>query len=62
MRQELHETALARESLMLDQLCVAAKAFYEKTENMQAYLAWKKNKEANQNENYNHNGPDSGQP
>ena len=47
---------------MLDRLCAAAKAFYEKPENMQAYLAWKKNKEANQNENYNHNGPDSGQP
>lgn len=62
MRQEFAETALAREQLMLDRLCAAAKAFYEKPENMQAYLAWKKNKEANQNENYNHNGSDSGQP
>ncbi len=62
MRQELHETALARETLMLDQLCAAAKAFYEKPENMQAYLAWKKNKEANQNENHDNYGLNRRQP
>lgn len=62
MRQELHETALARETLMLDQLCAAAKAFYEKPENMQVYLAWKKNKEANQNENHDNYGFNRRQP
>ena len=58
MRQELAETALARENLMLDRLCTAVKAFYENPQNMQAYLAWKKNKEATNNENHNNYGPD----
>lgn len=57
MRQELAETALARENLMLDRLCAAVNAFYENPQNVQAYLAWKKNKEAQQNENHNHDGP-----
>lgn len=58
MRQGLNETALARENLMLDRLCVAVNAFYKNPNNMQAYLAWKKNKETDKNENYDHNGPD----
>lgn len=61
MRQELAETALARENLMLDRLCATVNAFYENPQNMQAYLAWKKNKEAKQNENHTHNGPDRGE-
>lgn len=61
MHQELAETALARENLMLDRLCAAVNAFYENPQNMQAYLAWKKNKEANHNENHTHNGPDRGE-
>lgn len=46
MRQELAETALAREAFMLDRLCAAVKAFYEDPNNVKAYEAWKKNKEA----------------
>ena len=37
---------------MLDRLSAAVNAFYENPQNMQAYLAWKKNKEAKQNENH----------
>ena len=46
MRPTLADTALARENLMLDRLSAAVNAFYENPQNMQAYLAWKKNKEA----------------
>ena len=56
MRQELAETALARENLMLDCLCTAVKEFYSKNENVHAYEAWKKNKEATKNGNHNKNG------
>lgn len=56
MRQELAETALARENLMLDCLRTAVKEFYSKNENVQAYEAWKKNKEATKNGNHNKNG------
>jgi hypothetical protein len=62
MRPTLAETALARENLMLDRLSAAVNAFYENPQNMQAYLAWKKNKEAKQNENHRNNGTDSGKP
>lgn len=56
MRQKLAKTALARENLMLDCLCTAVEEFYSKKENIQAYEAWKKNKEATQNGNHNKNG------
>jgi hypothetical protein len=62
MRPTLADTALARENLMLDRLSAAVNAFYENPQNMQAYLAWKKNKEAKQNENHRNNGADSGKP
>lgn len=62
MRQELAETALARENLLLDRLCAAVNAFYENPENMKAYLAWKKNKEALKNENHDNDGPDRRKP
>ena len=62
MRPTLADTALARENLMLDRLSAAVNAFYENPQNMQAYLAWKKNKEAKQNENHRNNGTDSGKP
>lgn len=57
MRQALADSALAREDVMLDRLCVAAKEFYENPFNQQAFLAWKKNKEA-QYEDHDHDGPD----
>ena len=60
MRQELAETALAREAFMLDRLCAAVKAFYEDPNNVKAYEAWKKNKEATKNENNRNYGTDSG--
>lgn len=43
---------------MLDCLCAAVKTFYENPLNQQAYEAWKKNKEALNNENHYHNGLD----
>ena len=59
MNQGLVETALAREDLMLDCLCTAVKEFYSNNENIQAYEAWKKNKEDN-HENNNNNGFNTG--
>lgn len=47
---------------MLDRLCVAVTAFYENPQNVQAYEAWKKNKEATKNENNRNYGTDSGKP
>ena len=61
MRQELADTALAREAFMLDRLCAAVKAFYEDPNNVKAYEAWKKNKEA-QYENHCHDGLDQRKP
>ena len=37
------------EELMLSRLLAAAKEFYDKPENMQAFRAWQKNKEVSQN-------------
>lgn len=50
MRQESAELVLARENQMLDRLCTVVKEFYSNDKNIQAYEAWKKNKEVNQNE------------
>ena len=61
MRQALADSALAREDVMLDRLCAAAKEFYENPLNQQAFLAWKKNKEA-QYEDHDYHGPDPGKP
>ena len=62
MRQVLADSALAREQVMLDRLCAAVTAFYENPQNVQAYEAWKKNKEATKNEDHRNYGPDSGKP
>lgn len=42
---------------MLDRLCAAVNAFYDKPENQRAYEAWKKNKEA-KHENHDNYGSD----
>lgn len=62
MRRDTHESALAREQVMLDRLCAAVKTFYENPKNKQAYEAWKQNKEANYESDNNYGRYDPGKP
>lgn len=45
MQHNLDETASTRQSIMLDRLCAAVRAFYENPKNIQAYEAWLSSKE-----------------
>lgn len=62
MRREIHDTALAREQVMLDLLCAEVKRFYESPLNRQAYEAWKKKQEANYATDNNYGRLDRGKP
>lgn len=62
MCREIHDTALAREQIMLDLLCAEVKRFYENPLNRQAYEAWKKKQEANYATNNNNGRFDPGKP
>lgn len=42
---ELDADGRAKERVMLERLLDSAKAFYQDTENLKAFEAWKKNKE-----------------
>ena len=46
IRGELDADGRAKERVMLERLLDNAKAFYRNPENLQAFEAWKKNKEA----------------
>ena len=46
----LTDTSYAREQIMLTRLLTAAKSFYQNPINVQAFEAWKKQKEATTND------------
>ena len=60
MRREIHETALAREQIMLDRLSAVLKEFYDNPLNKEAFAAWKQNKEAKNETNHYHGRLDTG--
>lgn len=56
MCRDFTKTALAKERVLIGRLCTAVNAFYEKPENMEAYVKWKKDKETENDENYDYDG------